>query len=85
MKVTFLRIIIGVLGTVTKELIKGLVDSEIKGQVETIETTALLASARILKEFLKLEETCSRSNSSERPSANADVKNSYGVTIIIIM
>ena len=31
-----------------------------------------------------LEETCCHSNSNEKPSADADVKNSKGVTIIII-
>ena len=41
-------IIIDALGTVTKELSKGLEDLEIKERVETIQTTALLRSARIL-------------------------------------
>ena len=68
MKVT----IIGALGTVTKGLVQGLEDLEIIGQVETIQTTALLRSARILRRIL---ETC-HSNSSEKPSANVGVKNS---------
>ena len=51
-----------------------------KGRVGTIKTTALLRSARILRRVLK---TCCHWNSSERPSANTDVKNSQGVTIII--
>ena len=33
----------------------------------------------------RFEETCCHSNSSEKPSANADVKNSKGVIIIIII
>ena len=41
--------------------------------METIQTTAFLRSARILWRVL---ETCCHSNSSERPSANTDVKNS---------
>ena len=49
MKVTFIPIIIGALGTVTKGLLKGLGDLEIKGQVETIHTTLLLRSTRILR------------------------------------
>ena len=38
---------------VTEGLKKGLVDMEIRGQVETIETTALLRSARILRRVLE--------------------------------
>ena len=71
MKGTFIPIKIGALNTVTKELIEGLEDLEIKGQVETIQTTVLLRSVRILRRVL---ETCYHSDSSERPSANADVK-----------
>ena len=41
-KMTFVPIIIVALSTVTKELIKGLEDLEIKGRMETIQTTALL-------------------------------------------
>ena len=40
MKVTFIPIVIGVLGIVTKVLIKGLEDLEIRGRVKTIQTTA---------------------------------------------
>ena len=53
MKVTFISIIIGVRGTVTKVLTKGLEDLEIRGQVETIQTTALLRSARIRRRVLE--------------------------------
>ena len=42
MKVTFVPIINGALGTVTEGLIKGLEDLEIRGRVEIIQTTALL-------------------------------------------
>ena len=51
MKVTFIPI--GGLRTVTKGLIKGLEDLEIRGRVETIQTTALLRSARILRRVLE--------------------------------
>ena len=44
---------IGVLDTVTKGLIKGLEDLKIKGRVETIQTTALSRSARILRRVLE--------------------------------
>ena len=53
MKVTVIPIVIGALGTVTKGLVKGLEDLEIKGRVETIQTTLLLRSARILRKVLE--------------------------------
>ena len=53
MKVTFIPIIIGALGTVTKGLLKGLEDLEIRRPVETIQTTALLRLARILRRVLE--------------------------------
>ena len=49
MNVTFIPIVIGALGTVTEGLVLGLKDLEIRGQVETIQTSALLRSARILR------------------------------------
>ena len=73
MQVTIILIVIGAFGTVTKGLLKGLEDLEVGGRVETIQTTALLRTARILRIVL---ETCWQSNSSERPSAITDVKNS---------
>ena len=48
MEVTIIPIVIGALGTVTKGLLKRLEDLEITERVETIQTTALLRSARIL-------------------------------------
>ena len=132
MKVTVILIVIGALGTIIKGVVKSLVDFEIRGQVETIQITALLGSARILRRVLKtwgtyclsklqwgtiskrwceklskewnnnewrpsklqhswerpeyweeswrLEKTCCHSNSSERPSALADIKNSTTTT-----
>ena len=77
MKVTIVPIMIGALGTITKGLLKGLEDLEVGGRVETIQMTALLRTARILRRVL--EETCCHSNSSEKPSANTDGKNSEGV------
>ena len=49
MKVTIIPVIIGALDTVTRGLIQGLKDLEITGRVETIQTTALLRSARIVQ------------------------------------
>ena len=76
MDVTIIPIRIGAFGTVTKGLLKGLEDLEVGGRVETIQTTVLLIMARILRRVL---ETCCHSNFRERPSANADVKNSQRV------
>ena len=42
MKVTVIPIVIGALGTVTKGLLKGQEELEIRGQVGTIQTAALL-------------------------------------------
>ena len=53
MKVTIIPIMIGAFGTVTKRLLKGLEDLEVGGLVETIQTTALLQTARILRRVLE--------------------------------
>ncbi len=55
MKVTIVPIVIGALGTITKGLLKGQEDLEVGGRVESIQTTALLRTARILRRIL---ETC---------------------------
>ena len=49
MLVTIIPIVIGAFGTVTKGLLKGLEDLEVGGRVETIQTIALLRTARILR------------------------------------
>ena len=67
MKVTLISIVIGAFGAVTNELVQGLEELEIRGRVETIQTTALLRSARILR---RVEETCCHSNSNKKPLAN---------------
>ena len=53
MLVTIIPIVIGAFGTVTKGLLKGLEDLEVGGQVETIQTTALLRTARILRRVME--------------------------------
>ena len=53
MKVTIIPIVIGAFGTVTKGLLKGLEDLEVGDRVETIQTTALLKTARILRRVLE--------------------------------
>ena len=76
MKAPIIPIVIGAFGTVTKGLLKGLEDLEVHGQVGAIQTTALLRMARILRRVLETWRDCYYPNSSERPSANADVKSS---------
>ena len=51
---TVIPILIGALCTVTKGLIQGLEDMEIRGRVKTIKTTALLGSATILRRVLDI-------------------------------
>ena len=52
-KVTIIPVVVGAFGTVTKGLLKGLEDLEVGGQVESIQTTALLKKARILRRVLE--------------------------------
>ena len=52
-RVTVVLIVIGALGSIPKGLIQGLEDLEIRGRVETIQTAALLRSARILRKVLE--------------------------------
>ena len=53
MQVTIIPNVIGNFGAVTKGILKGLEDLEVGGQVETIQTTALLRTARILRRVLE--------------------------------
>ena len=52
-KVTIVPIVIGAFGTKTKGLLKDLEDWEVGGRVETIQMTALLRTARILRRVLE--------------------------------
>ena len=76
MKVTIVLIVIGAFGTITKGLLKGLEDLEVGGRVETIQTTALLRTARILRRVLETWGDLLSLSSSEKASANDEVKNS---------
>ena len=49
MKVTMIPIVIGALGTVPEALVQGLENLDIRGRVETIQTTVSLRSAGILR------------------------------------
>ena len=53
MQVIIIPIVIGAFGTVAKGLLKELDDLEVGGRVETIQTTALLRTARILRNVLE--------------------------------
>ena len=53
MNVTIVPIVIVAFGTVTEGLLKGLEDLEVGGRVETIQTTALLRTTRILRRVLE--------------------------------
>ena len=70
---TVIPIVTGTPGIVTEGLIKGLEGLEIRGQVETTQTTALLRSVRILRRILETRADL-LSDSSGKPSANASVK-----------
>ena len=74
MEVTIIPIVVGALCTITKGLVQRLEDLEITGRVETVQTTELLSSARILLKSWRREESGCHSNSSERPRANAGGK-----------
>ena len=51
--VIVIPIIIGALGTIPKGLVKRQEDLDMRGQVETIQTTALLRTVRILRRVLE--------------------------------
>ena len=53
MKVTIVPVVIVAFGTITKGLLKGLEDLEVGGRVETIQTTALLRMARIMRRVIE--------------------------------
>ena len=53
MKVIPVPIVIGALGTITKGLLKGPKDLEVGRRVDSIQTTALQRTARILRRVLE--------------------------------
>ena len=53
MKMMFIPIVIGVLGTVTRGFIKGAVDLGMTEQTETTQNTTLLRLVRIVRRFLE--------------------------------
>ena len=73
----------GVLGTVTKGLVKPLEDLEIRGGVEINQLPHWQDRAEYREESWRLEETCCHTDSCESSSSFADVKNSREVKMII--
>ena len=73
---TIIPIVIGAFGVVTKGLLKGLEDLEVGGRVETIQTTALLKTARIPRRVLETWGDLLSLYRQWKPSDVADVKNS---------
>ena len=82
MKVIIIPIVFGALNTVLKGLVKGLEDLKIRRQMETIQTTALLRSPRILRRALGI---CCHSKSSINHQLMLVWKILKGVTIIITL
>ena len=85
-KVTFIPIIIGTFGTVTKRLIKGLRglgNKKTSGDHLNYCIIEIGQNTEYWKESWRLEETCCHSDSSERPSANTDGEKSQGVIFYI--
>ena len=76
MKVTFIPIVVGAFVTVTKGLLKGLEDLEV-GRPSKLQYYT--ERPEYWEDSWRLEETWCHSNPSEKPSANADVKNSKRV------
>ena len=79
MKVKIVPIVIGVFGTITKGLLKGLQDLGVGGLVDTIQIQHYWEQPEYWEASWRLEETCCHSNASEKPSAKTDAKNSKGV------
>ena len=74
MRVTIMLFVIGAFGTITEGLLKGLVYMEVGTSVETIQSTALLRTARILRRVLETLGNLVSIKLLWKPSANTDEK-----------
>ena len=83
MKVIAIPIVFDALGTVSKKLEKRLHELEISGRIKTIQTTAVIKPARILRRVLGLEEICCHSDTSQKPSVRVGVKKNSRNKIIL--
>ena len=70
MQETIITIVTGAFGTVTKGLLKGLEDLEVGGRVETIQTSTLLRTDRILRRVLETWEVHHSQLVSSSPSCS---------------
>ena len=70
MQVTIIPIVIGAFGTVSKGLLTGLEDLEVGGRAETIQTTELLRTARMLRIVPETWGDFMSSNSRGRPQTD---------------
>ena len=84
MKVTIISIVIGAFGKVTKALVQGQEDLEIRGRWRPFKLQHYWDRIENWQEFRRLEVTCCLSNSNERPSANANAEKLSGSNILII-
>ena len=76
---TIVPIVIDAFGTVTKGLLKGLKDLEVGGRVETIQMTALLRTAQILRRVHgDLRRLAVTQTLVKKSSTITDMKNSKG-------
>ena len=82
MRVTVISIIVNGFLSVHKRLERGFEQLEIRGRIETLQTTVLLKSDRLSEESMRPEDTCCHLDSSERPLANIGMKNSQIVASI---
>ena len=82
MRVTVMSIGVGTLVTVPKGMEKRLEELEIRGRIETTQTTAVLKSARILKR--DPDTSCHYLNFSERPTNRCWCENFAKREIILI-
>ena len=77
-------IVIGAFGTLTKGLSKGQEGLEVWGHKRPSKLQHFWERLDYWEESWRLGVTCCHSNSSKKPSANADKKNSIIIIIIII-
>ena len=85
MKLRVISIISSAVWKVSKVSERGLEKFEIGERVKIIQITAFLRSARIQRRFWRPEDSRSRSNSSERSSANDGGKKNLKGEIILIL
>ena len=77
MKVTAILIVIDALVTVTKGLVQGLEDLKVREREETIQSTALLRSTRILRRVLDTRGDLLSLRFLKKTLSNAGVKDPY--------